>query len=63
MEAVLDTVVPFQQRVRERLEDPADLDAVLARGAARAREVAATTLADVYDRVGFLPPPARSSVR
>jgi tryptophanyl-tRNA synthetase len=38
------------------VEDPAELDAVLARGAERAREVAATTIADVYDRVGFLPP-------
>jgi tryptophanyl-tRNA synthetase len=28
---------------------------VLAAGAARAREVAASTLATVYDRVGFLP--------
>ena len=54
-EAVLDHVVPFQVRVREHLEDAAGLDAVLARGAARAREVAAATLAEVYDRVGFLP--------
>ena len=53
-EAVLDFVVPFQQRVREHLEDPARLDAVLARGAARARKEAAATLADVYDKVGFL---------
>jgi tryptophanyl-tRNA synthetase len=29
---------------------------VLADGAARAREVAAVTLATVHDRVGFLPP-------
>jgi tryptophanyl-tRNA synthetase len=28
---------------------------VLARGAERAREVASRTLADVYERVGFLP--------
>lgn len=55
VEAVLDTAVPFQQRVRERLEDPAGLDAVIARGAARAREEAASTLAEVYDKVGFLP--------
>lgn len=55
VEAVLDTLLPFQQRVREHLEDPAGLDAVLARGAARAREEAATTLADVYDVVGLLP--------
>ncbi|PZF85463.1 tryptophan--tRNA ligase [Jiangella anatolica] len=52
--AVLDVVVPFQQRVQELLDDPAELDAVLARGAQKAREVAAPTLATVYERVGFL---------
>ena len=55
VEAVLEVVVPYQTRVHELLDDPAALDAVLARGAARAREVAAPTLADVLDRVGFLP--------
>jgi len=60
VEAVLDTVVPFQQRVREHLGDPDALDAVLARGASRAGEEAASTLADVYDKVGFLPSAARS---
>ncbi|MGZ4633417.1 MAG: tryptophan--tRNA ligase [Actinomycetes bacterium] len=53
--AVLDTIVPFQQRVHAILADEAALDAVLARGAERAREVAAETLATAYDRVGFLP--------
>jgi tryptophanyl-tRNA synthetase len=55
VEAVLDFAVPFQQRVHSYLDDPATLDDVLARGAARAREVASTTLAEVYDRLGFLP--------
>jgi len=54
-EAVLDTVVPFQQRVSGFLDDPAELDALLARGADKAGQVAAGTLATVYDRVGFLP--------
>jgi len=53
--AVLDFAVPFQQRVRELLGDVSALDDVLARGAARAREVAAPTLAEVQDKVGFLP--------
>jgi tryptophanyl-tRNA synthetase len=53
--AVLDVAVPFQRRVHEYLDDPAELDRVLAAGAARAREVSAATLADVYERVGFLP--------
>jgi tryptophanyl-tRNA synthetase len=47
--------VPFRRRVHEYLDDPAELDRVLAAGAARAREIAAVTLADVYERVGFLP--------
>jgi tryptophanyl-tRNA synthetase len=55
VEAVLDFVVPFQERVSGYLDDPATLDDVLARGAGRAREVASSTLATVYDRLGFLP--------
>jgi tryptophanyl-tRNA synthetase len=53
-EAVLDVVVPFQSRVRALLDDPAELDQVLARGAERARAVSSHTLAQVYDRVGFV---------
>jgi tryptophanyl-tRNA synthetase len=55
VEAVLDAVGPFRARLHEHLADPAELDAIVARGATRAREVAAGTLADVYDKVGFLP--------
>lgn len=55
VEAVLDFVVPFQERVHGFLADPAALDAVLSRGAERAREIAAETLATVYDNIGFLP--------
>ncbi|HEY0904963.1 MAG TPA: tryptophan--tRNA ligase [Marmoricola sp.] len=54
-EVVVDVVTPFRARTQELLADRAELDAVLKRGAGRAREVAARTLADVYDRVGFLP--------
>ncbi len=53
--AVLDTVVPFQQRVKALLDDPAELGDVLARGARRAQEAASKTLSDAYDRVGFVP--------
>ncbi|GAA4347828.1 tryptophan--tRNA ligase [Angustibacter luteus] len=45
---------PFRERTLAYLDDPAALDDVLADGAAKARDVAATTLAQVYDRVGFL---------
>jgi len=53
--AVLDVVVPFQRRVRELLDDEAELDALLARGAGKARGVAGQTLERVFDRVGFVP--------
>lgn len=52
--AVLDVAIPFQNRVNELLDDRAGLDALLGRGAAKAREVASQTLATVYERVGFL---------
>ncbi|MDM7855682.1 tryptophan--tRNA ligase [Cellulomonas alba] len=51
---------PFQARFHEFLDDPAQLDAVLADGAERAREIAAPVLARVYDRSGLLP--ARAAV-
>ncbi len=55
-------VTPFRERTTELLSDRAELDAILAEGADRARAVARTTLAAVYDRVGFLPP-ADASMR
>ena len=55
-EVLVEFVTPFQQKVRGYLDDPAELDKVLHRGAAHAREVAGTTLRSVFDRVGFLPP-------
>ena len=54
-QVVVDFVTPFRERTLELLDDRAELDAVLRRGAEQAREVASRTLADVYDRVGFLP--------
>ncbi|WP_370249690.1 tryptophan--tRNA ligase [Nocardioides sp.] len=58
-EAVVAFVTPFRDRTLELLEDRAHLAAVLDAGAARAREVAQRTLADVYDRVGFAAPAGR----
>ncbi len=52
---VADFVTPFRDRTLELLEDRTELEGVLRSGAERARAVAARTLADVYDRVGFLP--------
>lgn len=54
-EVVVETVRPIQERTRTYLDDPSQLDKLLAAGAEKARAVAAETLATVYDRVGFLP--------
>ncbi|CAB4879164.1 unannotated protein [freshwater metagenome] len=51
-------VVPLRERMDGFMSDVAELDRLLAAGADRAREVASRTLAQVYDRVGFLPPGA-----
>ena len=49
-----DFVTPLRAAVQGFLDDPAELDRILAAGAARAREVAAQTVHEVYQRVGFL---------
>ncbi|MBB1254113.1 tryptophan--tRNA ligase [Streptomyces alkaliterrae] len=54
-DVVVDWVTPFRTRTEEYMGDPETLDAILAKGAEKARAVAAETLADVYDKVGFLP--------
>ena len=54
-EAVVAYVTPIKTRVDELLSAPGELQAILAAGAEHAREVAGTTLARVYDRLGFLP--------
>ncbi|PKW27306.1 tryptophanyl-tRNA synthetase [Phycicoccus duodecadis] len=54
-EVVVDAVTPFRTRMAELLDDPAELDRILARGAERAAEVAAATMSRVRDAVGLLP--------
>ncbi|NHC43936.1 tryptophan--tRNA ligase [Motilibacter sp. K478] len=54
-EVFVEFATPFRDKVRQIVEDTEGLDAVLARGAERARTVAGETLATAYDRVGFLP--------
>ena len=48
-------LTPFQKRMAELLDDPAELDRILADGAERAREVAQATMARVRAAVGLLP--------
>ena len=57
-EVLTEFVVPFQAAVQSHLDDPAELDRILADGAERARAVAAPTLRTVYERVGFLGGPS-----
>ncbi|WP_159604160.1 tryptophan--tRNA ligase [Agromyces humi] len=52
-DAVVDRLTPIRARTLELLEDPAELDRLLAIGADRATERAEQMLAAVYDRVGF----------
>jgi tryptophanyl-tRNA synthetase len=40
------------------MSDPAELNRLMGVGAHKARHTAAQTLADVYQRVGFVPLPA-----
>ncbi|GAA1119277.1 tryptophan--tRNA ligase [Arthrobacter flavus] len=53
---VVSHLEPIRLRTEELLADPAELDRLLARGAEKARTIASATLADVYSKVGFLPP-------
>jgi tryptophanyl-tRNA synthetase len=53
-EAVIATLRPIATVYAELRSDPAELERLLAEGAARAREVAEPTLALMYERMGFL---------
>ncbi|MFI7417602.1 tryptophan--tRNA ligase [Nonomuraea sp. NPDC049684] len=54
-EAVVETFTPIRERTEKLLADEAELDRLLAVGAERAAAVARRTMAEVRDRVGFLP--------
>ncbi|GAA4207114.1 tryptophan--tRNA ligase [Actinocatenispora rupis] len=54
-QVVADFTAPIRERTQAYLDDPAELDKVLAVGAEKARQIADQTLRTVYDRVGFLP--------
>ena len=56
-EVVVSTFEPIRARTLELLDDPAELDRLLAEGAAKANAIAEATLATVYDRIGLLPRP------
>ena len=53
-EALIETLRPISARFNQLLEDREALDAILARGAARARDRAAPTLAATYEALGLV---------
>ncbi|KAB2358722.1 tryptophan--tRNA ligase [Actinomadura montaniterrae] len=53
-EVVLGTFTPIRERTTALLDDPAELDRILEKGAERAGAVAARTMEIVRDRVGFV---------
>ena len=53
-DALIGFATPLRAKVEEYMADQGELDRILAIGAERAREIAGNTLAQVYDRVGFL---------
>ncbi len=54
-EVLAEFITPIQQRTQEYLDSPDELDKILFAGAEKARSVASATLADAYQRIGFLP--------
>jgi tryptophanyl-tRNA synthetase len=55
-EVVVATLAPIREKTQRILADEPGLDRLLAEGAARARRVAAQTMATVRTRIGLLPP-------
>jgi tryptophanyl-tRNA synthetase len=55
-EAVVELLVPIQERYRELRADEGELRRLLAVGAAKAREASAPTLEAMYERMGFVRP-------
>jgi tryptophanyl-tRNA synthetase len=54
-ESVVELLAPVRERYAELRPDEAALEEALAAGAEKAREIAAVTLADVRDRMGYRP--------
>lgn len=55
-EVVVSALSPIRSRAQELLSDKVELDNLLAKGAARANELAEQTLRKVHEKVGFIPP-------
>jgi tryptophanyl-tRNA synthetase len=57
-EAVVDYLAPVRERYDELRDDPGELERILASGAEKARGIAADTVSDVRDAMGFGKVPA-----
>jgi tryptophanyl-tRNA synthetase len=55
-DVVVSALAPIRARAQELLSDKAELDRLLAKGAASANELAEQTLQKVHEKVGFIPP-------
>ena len=53
-EIVVEAINPLRERTRDLLADPAEVLRIMHAGADKARETASVTLANVYDKVGFV---------
>lgn len=60
-ETVVEFATEYRRRTESLLSDPGELSRLMGQGAQVARDVAAGTLADVYQRVGFVPLPTSRS--
>ena len=60
-ETVIQELAPIRRRYQEIMDDPAELDRILAYGAERARESADAKLREMKDRIGLAPPESRAS--
>ena len=55
-DALVELLEPIQRRYQELRSDPGELERLLARGAAKAREASAPTLERMYEQMGFTKP-------
>ncbi|CAB4541833.1 MAG: tryptophan--tRNA ligase [Actinobacteria bacterium] len=55
-DVIVSALAPIRSRAQDLLADKAELDKLLAQGAARANELAEQTLQNVHEKVGFIPP-------
>ena len=53
-DVVVNALAPIRDRANDLMSDTTELDRLLASGAEKARSVAEATLADVYEKVGFI---------